>query len=414
MLLRPGVIVASAGALGVALSHAEKHAPAAFAWAKPLGVVDVSSAQVVLGTIAGSMLTLLALVYSVFLVAMTLVSMQYSPRVLAELTGDALSQIALGMLSGTFLYALLVLRSVHGDPDAFVAPLSVAVAILFAVSSIGALLLFLHHIAQSIQANSLIHRLATATRGVIIEEFPDGPAAATDRGESPFSVAPDGATPITLSVSGYVQLLDTEGMLALAAAHGVTIELRRAVGEYVVEGVPVGYVSGPSAATVARAAPELFDIGPTRTLQQDVEYGFRRIVDIGLKAISPAVNDPSTGVTCIDNVTALLAFAATRRDPPKVVPSGSGRVLFARTTFARLVPLAFAQMRQYAQGDMAVSLRILRGIHDLALLTDEPSRRAALKLEADLLRGSFSSGFLEADRAELTRRFDAIDRVLGA
>lgn len=413
MLLRPGLLVLAAGTLGVTLSLAEKHSPAAFAWAKPLGVVDASSAQVLLGTIAGSMLTLLALVYSVFLVAMTLVSMQYSPRVLAELTGDSVSQTTLGMLSGTFLYALLVLRSVHGDPDAFVAPLSVALAIFFAVASIGALLAFLHHISQSIQANALIHRLATLTRDVIVEEFPAGAPASEDGAVSAYAGPPEGAAPIVLKVSGYIQLLDTDGLIALAASRGVTIELRRAVGEFVVEGAPIGYVIGAGTDGVAAQVGELFDIGHARTLQQDVEYGFRRIVDIGLKAISPAVNDPSTGVTCVDNLAGLLSFAATRRDPERQVISGKGRVVFARTTFVRLVGLAFAQLRQYAQGDMAVSLRLLKAIHDVAQTTNDPARRAALKREADLVRGGFSTSFQADDRLELDRRCAALDRIFG-
>lgn len=417
MLLRPALFVIAGGTLAISLTYAEK-SHGAFAWAKPLGVIDVSSAQIVLGTIAGSMLTLLALVYSVFLVAMTLVSMQYSPRVLAELTGDGISQAALGMLSGTFLYALLVLRAVHGEPDSFVAPLGVAVALLLAVLSIGTLLAFLHHIAQAIQANSLIASLASSTRQVIVEEFPEGAVGASEAplapSPSPFGPAPDGATPLVLTQSGYIQLLDVDGLIELARQRGATIELRRAVGEYVVEGMPVGFITGPGATEVASAARGTFDIGPVRTLQQDVEYGLRRIVDIGLKAISPAVNDPSTGVTCIDNLTAVLAFASTRRDPPREVRAGDGKVIFARTSFARLVPLAFAQLRQYSQGDMAVSLRLLRALHDLATLTREPSRLAAISNEAELLRAGFSESFREGDRAEFTRRADALAALLSA
>lgn len=412
MLLRPALFVVAGGSLAIALTTAEKSSPAAFAWARPLGVIDVSSAQIVLGTVAGSMLTLLALVYSVFLVAMTLVSMQYSPRVLAELTGDAISQTALGMLSSTFLYALLVLRAVHGDPDSFVAPLGVAVALVLAVVSIGTLLAFLHHIAQAIQANELIARLASSTRQVIIEEFPEGASEGTEAPPTPFGPAPEGSTPLVLAESGYIQLLDVDGLIELARRHGATVELRRAVGEYVVEGVPVGFVTGPGASEVARVASGHFDIGPVRTLQQDVEYGLRRIVDIGLKAISPAVNDPSTGVTCIDNLAAVLAFASTRRDPPREVAAGAGKIIFARTTFARLVPLAFAQLRQYSQSDMAVSLRLLRALHDLASLTRDPARLAAIKNEAELLRGGFSESFRDGDRAEFTRRADALDAML--
>ncbi|MCC6648649.1 MAG: DUF2254 domain-containing protein [Polyangiaceae bacterium] len=408
MLLRPLVILGGSGALALAVTHAERAHPGAFAWARPLGVVDVSSAQVVLGTIAGSMLTLLALVYSVFLVAMTLVSMQFSPRGLSTLTRDPLTQTSFGMLAGTFLYALLVLRAVHGDPDAYVAPLGVALAITLAVASITTLLTFLHHISQEIQANTLIAGLADATREVLAEEFSEEPPLPTAPCPSPFAPVPDGAAAITLARSGYIQLLDVEGVLERARQAGVEIVLARAVGEYVVEGVTVGYVRGPGAAAVALAIRDDFDLGAVRTLQQDAEYGVRRIVDIGLKAISPAVNDPSTGVTCVDNLTSLLAFVATRRDPARELPAGEGKVVLARTTFARLVALAFTQLRQYAQGDMAVSLRLMRALHDLASLTREPSRTAALRAEAELLRAGISGDFGEGDRAELSRRADAL------
>lgn len=410
MLFLPASLTIGLSLSAIALTSLEHAHPELFAWASPLAAKDPSSAQIVLGTVAASVMTVLSMTYSVLLMALSLASMQFSPRILAGFLKDQASQVTLGLFAGTFGFALLVLRSVHGDPDAYVAPVGVAASLVLAFVCLGTLAYFVHHIAQGIQANYIVHRIAAETRRIIDDEMPatfDRPAA-----DVPCRV-PDGASEIVATDEGYVQLVDDAGLVAAAQGHDTVLTLLRAPGEFVVRGTAVAFVDGPVSDTLRAAVNECLDLGPLRTAQQDVEFGLRQIVDIALKAISPAVNDPSTGVTCVDQLTGLLAYAATRGDPRTEHRDAAGtvRLRARRTSFARLLDLATHQLRQYGKGDMAMCLRLARLLSDVAHATNEPARLAAIRGQAELLRASVST-FLPEESRELELRLEAAFRVL--
>jgi uncharacterized membrane protein len=362
---------------------------------------EPGSAQVVLATLAGSMITVVSVVYTILVVALTLASMQFSPRILSSFLRHTSTQWTLGLVVGTFVYCVLVLRSVRLDPP-FVPLASLALAVALVLASLSALVWFINHIANGIQANHLVDRLAAETEPVIDEVWTEAPQK-----EPP---APNVAgMAIQSTRSGYVQLIDTNALRRLAG-RGLVVIVERGMGKFVRVGANLARIDPPDAATpdVAAAVRDAFDLGPVRTFQEDVEWGFRQIVDIGLKAISPAINDPSTAATCIDHLTRLLTRALRRFPPPGVERHGSGTLILPHTTAVDLVDLAFEQLRQYSRSDMAVSLRLLRAFAEIGQATGEPAVHDRLKSHARLLDTAVRPNFAPMDCDELDRRLAAV------
>jgi uncharacterized membrane protein len=419
LLLRPGLITASLALIAVLSTWLDDHAaarslvrsyfPGAFQG-------EPGAAQTLLGTIAGSMMTVVSIVYSILVMMLTLASMQFSPRVLAGMLRDRESQNTLGFFIGTFTYCLLVLRSVRGDPP-FVPVLSVTLAIVFALLSLATLIYFIHHIAHNIQANYLVDAVARETEDVIDKSFPEP----LEPGEVPEvelepPEPPADAEPVPAMGSGYVQLLDQEALFEVARTAGVSVFLHRGVGEFAIEGQPLVFLHPPGRADeAARAACQgAFDLGEVRTMQDDVEFGVRQIVDIALKAISPAVNDPSTAATCIDHLGRLLCRLARRRIPSSVVRFSDPDVIVVlrRATFRSVLDLAFNQLRQYGRADMAVALRMLRTLSEVAT-----AARASVDLDrigqhGQLIEAELRRSFHGPDCEELEARVAALNRVV--
>jgi uncharacterized membrane protein len=366
---------------------------------------EPSSAQVVLGTLAGSMMSVIGVVYSTLLVALSLASMQFSTRILAGMTRDRVAQDTLGMFIGTFVYCLLVLRAVHSEPAPSVPGIAYAGALLLALTALGHLVYFIHHIVQSIQANHLVARIGNETALVIDAVFsvplPGGEMAV----DAEVPAVPKGAAVVLARSSGYVQLIDIDGLRSIAA-RGASVHLLKPMGAFVTEGLPLLAIQPPPSAADQDAAVAAIDIGAIRTMQQDVEFGIRQIVDIALKAVSPAVNDPSTAATCVDHLGRLLVQLAQRSPLP--ARHGEG-VVVPQTTHGDLIDLCFEQLRQYTRTDMAVSLRIMRVLGEVASVTRHEGARRRLALHARLIDEAMRAAFAAEDCEELGRRRALLD-----
>jgi uncharacterized membrane protein len=182
--------------------------------------------------------------------------------------------------------------------------------------------------------------------------------------------------------SGYIRFVDTRRLVALAKHYHVTIRVLRRVGHFVPAGIPLMMVSKGNRLSPEGTAELLaaFDFGPTRTLQQDVEFGVLQIVDVALKAISPAVNDPTTAINCVDQLSRILIRFASREPPEDLLydPPGIVRASIGWIHFERLLEAALEQIRMYAKTDVAVSLRLLRALGDIAASTPDAEFRRIL------------------------------------
>ena len=254
-------------------------------------------------------------------------------------------------------------------------------AMLLVPVCVGWLIYFIYHISNAISVNHIVDRIRRETELVIDELMPEQRRPfqnGTSLGE--FSV--NFEYPIKSRHSGYVRFINIDRLRALAKAYRICLGVERRVGHFIPEGVILLKVSGGDRVTRERELQLLaaIDIGPTRTMQQDIEFGIVQIVDIGLKAISPAVNDPTTAISCVDQLTCILIRwlghippAGHFYDPPYVL-----RVVVPWTNFNGLFDLAFEQIRHYSVSDAAVSLRLMRAFTDIASTVDEPAIRLYL------------------------------------
>jgi uncharacterized membrane protein len=338
-------------------------------------------AQVILGGIAGSIMTVVSIVFAILLMTLTLASMQFSPRIIVSFSKDRVTQWTLGIFLGTFCYCMAALPAARSVPHAFAPIATVLGAMVLAVACVGWLLFFIHHISHAISVNYIVDRIAAETE-VVIDELMPRPHR-IERMETLDQISSVAwEAPVLSAASGYIRFVDMNRLIALAKSHRVKIKVLRRVGHFVPEGIPLLMVSKGNRIAHDGGAQfsGAFDLGPSRTLQQDVEFGILQIVDIALKAISPAINDPSTAINCVDQLSRILIRCASRDSPETTFydPPGVPRVSIRWISFEGLLESAFEQIRQYSTADVAVSLRLLRALSDIATTSPDPMLRRAL------------------------------------
>jgi len=416
-LVRPLAMALLIGSFGVVLPFIEEQFHV-FDWGVghlPVLVVhDAGSAQGVLGAIIGAIMTVVSIVLSVLLVALTLASMQFSPRILTGFVEDITNQRTIGLFLGTFLYCLAVYPSARPAPHPFVPAVAVLGATGLAVACSAALVTFVFHIARSINVNFITDRIAIETERVI-----DDVMLEPLRGRIPLETQPvptfDGGPAVLAPASGYIRFIDREGLRDLAVAHGVAVSVERRVGQFIPEGTPLFRFSKSKESCTAASGDFVrrFDIGPVRTMEQDIEFGLLQLVDIALKAISPAVNDPSTAINCIDQLSRLLVRVAGREPRPAALyhPPGVIRVAFHPVPFSKLLDGAFEQIVHYGKTDAAVTLRVMRAIGDVASSTGDRAHLEAVRACARKVARVCSGHLPEESAAAFAERLARIERL---
>ncbi len=372
-LIRPFLIALFLGAAGAILSFAEEFEPELGAWVPEVlfpAHQDPQVALTILAGIAGSIMTVVSIVFAILLMTLTLASTQFSPRILVSFVRDKATQWTLGIFLGTFSYCMAALPAVRSLPHPYVPVLTVLVAMLLALASVGWLIFFINHISRSISVNHIVDRIAGETEFVIDEIMPHPRGRYEGSEQAPPSRAGRERT-ILARKSGYVRFVDFRFLVECAKSFGVQIALERGVGRFVPAGTPIMRVVDAGRVTPEREDRLLtaIDIGPARTMQQDVEFGIIQIVDIALRAISPAVNDPTTAINCIDQLSRIMILWTGRAPPPSYLhaPPHVLRVAIPWIGFDALLDTAFEQIRHYARSDIAVSLRLLRAFDDMVV-----------------------------------------------
>jgi uncharacterized membrane protein len=282
---------------------------------------------------------------------------------------------------------------------------------VLALVCVGWLIYFINHISLSISVNHIVDRIARETEQIVDELMPH------PRGPFPLPepAAPSAAgdtIPIVTAKSGYIRYVDIDRLIVLARAYRVSVRLERRVGQFVPAGVALARVARPERvpADVALHFVAAFDIGPTRTMQQDIEFGIIQIVDIALRAMSPAVNDPSTAITCIDQLSRIMIRWVGRIPPPSLyyAPPHVLRLVVPWMTFGGLLDTAFEQIRHYAAADVAVSLRLMRAFTDIASASRGVELRAQLIERGRRVAAGCTGQLPEHDLTRLQQRLAAL------
>jgi uncharacterized membrane protein len=389
----PATIVA--GAIGLAASliavdstvdlHAVDRWPLLFG-------AGADGSRGLLNAVAGSMITVAGVVFSITIVALSLASSQYTSRVLRNFMRNRLNQSVLGVFVGVFAYCLVVLRTIRGgEEEPFVPSIAVLGGLLLAFVGIGFLIVFIHHVAASIQASAIVSGAARETIKAVDRLFPHplgGSALEYDRNGVGLPGDPRWVA-VGARKTGYVSRADTDALLSWARECGAAVRMERAVGEFVVEGTRLLSVAGATLDEDAETALNgAFLIGHQRSVEQDVAFGIRQIVDIALRALSPGMNDSTTAVTCIDYLSAILTRLAARRVGP-IHRFDQGRLLVVGRgpSFESLLGEACEEIRQSAAGNVAVLTRELRALETIAGNTADPGRRRALRRQVESIVG---------------------------
>ena len=243
-LVRPLIIALVLGCTGALLSWAEETAPVLSGWLPAVlfpSRADPQVAQVILAGIAGSIMTVVSIVFAILLMTLTLASMQFSPRIMLSFTRDRVTQWTLGIFLGTFLYCVAALPAARSLPTAFSPVVTVLGAILLALACVCWLLFFIHHIAQAISVNQIVDKIASETERVIDEMMPSARRSALASRALPPGLVFE--TPILNAHSGYIRFIDLARLLDVANSHRVTVHVLRRVGHFVPAGVPLLAVS---------------------------------------------------------------------------------------------------------------------------------------------------------------------------
>jgi len=416
-LVRPLIIAIILGCTGAVLSELEETFPQ-ISNLVPHALfpshLDHQVAQTILSTIAGSVMTVVSIVFAILLMSLTLASMQFSPRIIVSFTKDRVTQWTLGVFLGTFSYCLSALPAARSLPAPFAPVATISGAMLLALVCVAWLLFFIHHISQSISVNYIVDRIATETESVIDEMMPI-PRRGHRHVLTEEGLPTETGAPVLSPVSGYIRHIDIDRLMRAAVSHKVTIVVTRRVGHFVPAGVQLLHVTNPDKLTPALAEELVgqFDIGPTRTLQQDIEFGILQIVDIALRAISPAVNDPSTAISCIDHLSRILIRVGSREESPTRFynPPGKLRLYVPLLGLDRLVHSAFDQIRSYSKGDAAVSLRMLRALTDVSVTVDDTETRGMLALMGRRILAGSESTLGDDELVEMRQRMIRLDKL---
>jgi len=366
---------------------------------------SIDDARAILSAMMGAVATVLALIFSVALLVLSMVSTLFGPRLLYRFLQDWVTQVTIGMFMGTFVYICLVFLVTHQDPrSAFIPQISLIMSWVLVVLSFGFLVYYSHRVARSIQNPDMI--------GAIADDLyvAAGVAHVSGSGEGTGAVPDDAAilrraetgTIMLCPKSGYLQHVDHVTLVAAARTVNALIVLRFRPGQFVLRGEPLAAIVPPdNAREIEAAVYRGIRIGRHRTLTQDSEFGIAQIVEIAIRALSPAVNDTFTGVACVDWLAHALLTLAER--PPlegNWYDTGSTlRVWMPPLRLDRLVKLAFDQIRQASVTTPAVLIRQLDAIRRLAPRLSEVCRQA-LAEQADAIRES-APGLAALDRRDL-------------
>lgn len=347
-------------------------------------------ASAVLGTIAGSMITIAGVVFSMTLVALSLTTSQLGPRLLRTFMSDRANQMVLGTFVATFVYCLLVLRTIrYPGEGAFVPHLSVTLGVILALVSVGVLIYFIHHISRSIQADVLVGRIGKEVVDEVGDLYPGRLGSAAEDVPTVPDAFEQEARPISAAEDGYVQSIESESLLDVATEENLLFQVEKGPGSYVVAGRPLvlAHPGDRISDQVTARVKSAFLLGNQRTPEQDLEFAVNQLVEIAVRALSPSLNDPFTAIRCVDQLGSALCRLAQREMPSPYRRDEEHRlrVIAPGVTFPSVVDAAFDKIRRHAGSSIAVSVRLLETISVIAASVQRPEDRAILREQAKMI-----------------------------
>jgi uncharacterized membrane protein len=376
---------------------------------------SADAARQILIAIAAAVITVAGVVFSITILVLQLASQQFGPRMLRNFIRDQGTQFSLGAFVATFVYAILTLVSVTDPPRAFVPHLSVTVAVALTLVDLGVLIYYIDHVATSIQLTSVVSGIAQDFRSTLANVQADAKRLQVDvRGGTSDGLAqlPDFEGRVAADESGFLQAIGHERLVEIATTANAIVRLLHRPGHFLVAGQVLALVAPASAvSSVAQALTDAHIVGPSRTLTQDPVFAIDQLVEVALRALSPAVNDTFTALNCIDWLGDCLSRACRESLPSGIYRDRQGhvRVIEPAITQDRLLKGATDKIRQAGRGLPAVLIRQLENLQKVMGVACSPGQREAILHHANLIwREAEESISEESDRHDVRMAYDGV------
>ncbi len=363
-----------------------------------------AGARAVLSTVAGSMITVAGVTFSMTILSISYTTAQVGPRLLNNFMRDTGNQITLGVFISTFLYCLMVLRTVrNGDSgsgseeiSAFVPHIAIIVGILMAIASVGVLIFFIHHIPESIHISNIVAGIGGDLNRRIEKQFPSRVGEPHEResrreleSRLPASFY-ESAEAVKAKRAGYVEFADTDGLMRIAVENDLVIRMRFRAGDFITPG-NVLLLASPKSNVSEKVVDQMLHTyvsGTQRTANQNLRFVFDQLIEVAMRALSPGVNDPFTATNCMDWIQSALENLAERELPDayRYDDDQKLRIVAEPEQFAGFVSLVFDQLRPYVSADRNASIHMMEMIAKVAVSASDESHRRILVRQAGALR----------------------------
>lgn len=363
---------------------------------------------------------IIGVVFTIIMVPLSIAASQFGPRILRTFLRDLGTQVTLGTFNSTFIFCMAVLLQLSGTAKQPLPQISVNVALLLGLISFGVLIYFINHVAVSLQAPIVIFKVSKELKAAINRDFPvDSAIAPVSSSNENNKMTPDLLTAHSIVMakgSGYLQARNDDFLFHFAKQRKLVLKLLSEPGDFIIQGTPL-VITWPAINTEsdAKVLNTAFILGPQRTLVQDVIFGINELVEVAIRALSPAINDPFTAMTSIDWIGSALCQICSRSFPPSQLFDKTGhlRIIRSPVSFSRFTDASFNQIREYGRGSRAVSIRLMDIIKTVAQCAKTVEQREALLHHATLIENDCHMGLPDInDRNDVTSRYQAVKKIL--
>lgn len=382
-------------------------------------LTGAAGGRTILSTVANSMITVTGVIFSITIVSLSLTAQQYGPRLLQNFLRDRGNQAVLGTVTATYLYCLLVLRTINdGSTSGFTPHLSILGGLGLAVLCVAVLIYFIHNTTASIQVSNLIANVSRDLSKTTERLFPEKTSRSVNARENELALSDvlpekfsDQAQRLANDSSGYLQVIDYDGLLRLAVERNLVLRIRPRIGHFLVPDDDLVDVCPGEAVEeedLRKKINQYFITGRQRTQNLDIEFLINELVEIAGRALSPGINDPFTAIACIDHLVLALCDLAQRIFPDAGHKDQDNRIRIIETppSYERMVGLAFNQIRQYGRPHAAVTIHLMEGIKRIMPFTRLQEQRDALLRQAAMIDQGSRTGLDAAeDREEVHKRY---------
>lgn len=377
------------------------------------------STRAILTTIASSMMTVTSIAFSITVVALSLASSQFGPRLIRNFMSDRGTQSVLGVFVAIFIYCLLVLQSTKSVEDLqFIPGMATYFAVLLAFVGVGVLIYFIHHVSYAIQADDVVDKVHCQLQKDIDRLFPN--QTEWNKQSEPKALFMNNVNfsqAVKAGKDGYVQTVDFEKLVAIAKEHDIKINVLAKAGDAIVKSSTLLELSVETVKSLPddAALRNCIMLGAKRTPLQDPEFAVRQLVEIAVRALSPGINDPYTAITCTDKLCAMLCDLSQRPFPPSLHTDDEGeiRVCTRSFEFSQIANASFNQIRQYGKDSIAVTIRLLESLILIAEHAANDNQKGFVQEQSDMIgQACEQSTFCNKDKADINHRLQQIREIL--